>query len=336
MDSQIVYTDELGTWLAAFATETGADRVFLLTDSNVETAVLPRLEEFISRCGVEVIAMPAGECHKNLETLSTVWHRLSECGATRRSLLVALGGGVVTDLGGFAAATFKRGIRHVNVPTTLLGQVDAAIGGKTGIDFAGLKNEIGAFAPAAAVVISGAVLSTLPDREWLCGVAEMVKTALISSDNEFREVCEAMARGDRAAIAALAAKMASHKEAIVALDPKEKGLRKVLNFGHTYAHALESAAAARGADLPHGYAVAYGIDYALQMSERECGLDPEVRETYRRDLLSCYPPLGELLRIKNMEEIEKELVDYMGHDKKNETFGKPRFILLESPGNPVY
>lgn len=175
----LIFDNDISAILSDCIRESGPDKTFLITDTNVERAVVPELREFIERNDVNVITVAAGEESKSIETLSAVWRKLAEGEATRRSLLLCVGGGMVSDLGGFAAATFKRGIRCVNVPTTLLAQADASIGGKTGIDFLGLKNEIGAFAQPEKVIISATPLATLPHKEFLNGLAEVVKLSLI-------------------------------------------------------------------------------------------------------------------------------------------------------------
>ena len=261
----LIFDNDISAILSDCIRESGPDKTFLITDTNVERAVVPGLREFIERYDVNVITVAAGEESKSIETLSAVWRKLAEGEASRRSLLLCVGGGMISDLGGFAAATFKRGIRCVNVPTTLLAQADASIGGKTGIDFLGLKNEIGAFAQPEKVIISATPLATLPHKEFLNGLAEVVKTALISNVEIYNSLRSEYATAGSDRVARAARRAAMEKQRIVDLDPKEQGLRRILNFGHTAGHAFESLAARRHAEdsgfpvLAHGEAVAHGM-----------------------------------------------------------------------------
>ena len=332
----LIFDNDISAILSDCIRESGPDKTFLITDTNVERAVVPELREFIERNDVNVITVAAGEESKSIETLSAVWRKLAEGEATRRSLLLCVGGGMVSDLGGFAAATFKRGIRCVNVPTTLLAQADASIGGKTGIDFLGLKNEIGAFAQPEKVIISATPLATLPHKEFLNGLAEVVKTALISNVEIYNSLRSEYATAGSDRVARAARRAAMEKQRIVDLDPKEQGLRRILNFGHTAGHAFESLAARRHAEdsgfpvLAHGEAVAHGMLTALMLSAIHTGLDPRHIEEYRNDILEHhYNPLP-----FDADDIP-QLVELMGHDNKNSAYGLPSFVLLSAPGEPV-
>lgn len=296
--------------------------LFLLTDSNVDRCVLPLLIDFLREENPEIIVIDAGEENKNLDSLARVWQRLSEGGATRDSLLINLGGGVVTDLGGFAAATFKRGIRFINVPTTILGAVDAAVGGKTGIDFLGLKNEIGAFSNPEAVLISAQPLATLPHSEIISSFGEIVKTAIISSRRLYRSFLANPGVMDR--LGAVMAECVRVKEKITLLDPKERGLRRILNFGHTGGHAFETLLLRKGKPAAHGVAVAHGILLSLILSHMLLGLPSEEIELYRREILPLFPTLP--LTCRDCDAI----IELAGHDKKNLCPSTPLFILLRS------
>lgn len=309
--------------------------LFLLTDTNVDRCVLPLLIDFMREENPEIIVIDAGEENKNLDSLASVWQRLSDGGATRDSLLINLGGGVVTDLGGFAAATFKRGIQFINVPTTILGAVDAAVGGKTGIDFLGLKNEIGAFSNPEAVLISAQPLATLPHSEIISGFGEIVKTAIISSRKLYRNLLadpplprrNLNAEADSAVMERLGAVMAEcvrFKEKITLLDPKERGLRKILNFGHTGGHAFETLLLRKGKPAAHGVAVAHGVLLSLVLSHMLLGLPSEEIELYRREILPLFPTLP--LTCRDCDAI----IELAGHDKKNLCPSTPLFILLRS------
>lgn len=306
-------------------------QLYMVTDTNVARLVLPALRPHSRALATaRRIVIPAGEEHKTLTTLASIWQTLSDTGATRRAAILNVGGGVVTDMGGFAAATFKRGIRCVNVPTTLLGAVDAATGGKTGIDFGGYKNEIGAFAMPAEVVISAATFETLPYAELLSGYGEMLKTALIADRELYRSLLDAdrlleeptRLQGPVEACVAI-------KEEITGRDPYEKGIRKALNFGHTAGHAFESLCLRRGRPVPHGVAVAHGMKTALILSRMLLGLEGRVVTQYSALLRETFPalPVG-------CGDIES-LIELMGHDKKNIQAGAINFTLLRAVGDPV-
>lgn len=297
------------------------DRVFLLTDSNVG-----RLFDWPATR----IEVPAGEQSKSIECLTDVWRRLTESGATRRSLLVNVGGGVVCDLGGFAAATFKRGIRHINVPTTLLAMADAAIGGKTGIDFLGYKNEIGTFKMPERVIVDGGWLRTLSPGLMADGLAEVVKSAMLGSAEEYSRLLELPCVLDADTVGPAAEWSARFKERIVRQDPTERGLRRILNLGHTAGHAFETRTARLGHPIGHGTAVAHGLLVSLILSERLAGLSEGSARTYADRILNRYYaplPHGVL--------DTAALTALMGHDKKNPKQGEISFVLLRDFGVPV-
>ncbi|MDE6026934.1 MAG: 3-dehydroquinate synthase, partial [Muribaculaceae bacterium] len=266
---------------------------------------------------------------------SVVWEALAAERASRNSLMINLGGGVITDLGGFAAACFKRGIRFINVPTTLLAAVDAAVGGKTGVDFNGLKNEIGAFAPADKVILSTAPFSTLPDFQMASGFAEIVKMAMISSAEEYKRIILESERhgvdlrSEAFPLASLLSFAVKEKARIVKEDPKEAGLRKILNFGHTCGHAFETLLLRRNTPIAHGAAVAHGILVALILSHLRLRTDSLLIHQYKNRILS--PLFG---RIPIKCDDTDTLLELMAHDKKN-TAGKITFILLNAIGKPV-
>ncbi len=297
----------------------------VITDSNCRSLVVEPLQ-----LPWPVIEIPAGEEHKTITTVTEVWRGMIEAGCTRSSVAVNIGGGVVTDLGGFAAATFKRGIDFINVPTTVLGAVDAAVGGKTGVDFMGLKNEVGVFRPSIAVVTDAALFATLPQREWLSGYAEMVKHGLLTSTTDFRRLI-AIEPGPELShlpdFASMLRDSVSLKARITEEDPCEKGIRRHLNLGHTAGHAIETLMLERGAAVPHGFAVAWGLVTACVLSRLRIGFPSDdlnmlaqfVRAHYGSIPVSCddYPRLLEL----------------MSHDKKNPSPDHITFTLLHSPGH---
>ena len=353
MQQQIIISNDIEHDLATAVAESEHDRVFVLTDDTTHECCLPKVAALLAQYDAVPITIAHGDQHKTLAALGDVWTALQQGGATRHSLLINLGGGMITDLGGFAAATFKRGISFINIPTTLLAMVDAAVGGKTGINFGGLKNEIGAFADARFVIINTCFLDTL-DAENLCsGYAEMLKHALISDERMWAEhVNFDISLPDFAELQRMVAESIAVKERIVAEDPHEHGIRKALNFGHTIGHALEEFALqqAGGAvvstapenkptpsdavvstapgnrPLLHGYAVAFGLIGELYMSARKAGFPTErlhqtarfIRENYAQTEFTCndYPTLLNLIR----------------HDKKN-TSGVINFTLLHNIGD---
>ena len=352
MQQQIIISNDIEHDLATAIAESEHDRVFVLTDDTTHECCLPKVAALLAQYDAVPITIPHGDQHKTLSALGDVWTALQQGGATRHSLLINLGGGMITDLGGFAAATFKRGINFINIPTTLLAMVDAAVGGKTGINFGGLKNEIGVFADARFVIINTSFLDTL-DAENLCsGYAEMLKHALISDERMWAEhVNFDLSQPDLAELQRMVAESIAVKERIVAEDPHEHGIRKALNFGHTIGHALEEFALqqAGGAvvstapinqttggtaissalgnrPLLHGYAVAFGLIGELYMSARKAGFPTErlhqttrfIRENYAQTEFTCndYPTLLDLMR----------------HDKKN-TAGVINFTLLHNIGD---
>ena len=243
MQQQIIISNDIEHDLATAVAESEHDRVFVLTDDTTHECCLPKVAALLAQYDAVPITIAHGDQHKTLAALGDVWTALQQGGATRHSLLINLGGGMITDLGGFAAATFKRGINFINIPTTLLAMVDAAVGGKTGINFGGLKNEIGAFADARFVIINTCFLDTL-DAENLCsGYAEMLKHALISDERMWAEhVNFDLSQPDLAELQRMVAESIAVKERIVAEDPHEHGIRKALNLGHTIGHALEEFA----------------------------------------------------------------------------------------------
>ena len=243
MQQQIIISNDIEHDLATAVAKSEHDRVFVLTDDTTHECCLPKVAALLAQYGAVPITIAHGDQHKTLAALGDVWTALQQGGATRHSLLINLGGGMITDLGGFAAATFKRGINFINIPTTLLAMVDAAVGGKTGINFGGLKNEIGAFADARFVIINTCFLDTL-DAENLCsGYAEMLKHALISDERMWAEhVNFDLSQPDLTELQRMVAESIAVKERIVAEDPHEHGIRKALNFGHTIGHALEEFA----------------------------------------------------------------------------------------------
>lgn len=325
MKQPITYTSDWVGSLINSVNELRPDKTLILTDTNVCRLVLDPVRDRLGHITSDVIVVEAGEVSKCLDTLALVWERLARSGCTRRSLLVNLGGGVVSDLGGFAAATFKRGIRFINIPSSLLAMADAAIGGKTGIDFLGFKNEVGAFAPAIEVIIDSALLATLPEQELKSGFAEVVKMALITGSPLYGELLADNALHDTGLMTRAVRMAADEKMRIVSEDPYERGVRRMLNFGHTAGHAYESYAASLGKPVSHGEAVAHGMLKALQISSERNGFPASKVEEYREKILKRYYsplPFG--------PEAQPELDTLMAHDKKNPAQGEIAWVLLDS------
>ena len=288
------------------------DRLFVLTDTTTLELCWPVVSSLPCLESAQMITIGDTDDNKTLDSLVHVWTALQQGGATRHSLLINLGGGMVTDLGGFAASTFKRGLAYINIPTTLLSQVDASVGGKTGINFGGLKNEIGVFNLAASVILSSEFLRTLDLENLLSGYAEMLKHALISDEKSWAELLRFdLEELDYEQLGTLVAKSVAIKEGIVEQDPTEKGLRKALNLGHTAGHAIESLAMEEGRTILHGYAVAYGLICELYLSVVRCNFPKDrLRQTVQfiRQHYGCFD-----IDCKKYEHIYK----LMTHDKKN-------------------
>ncbi|MCD8166972.1 MAG: 3-dehydroquinate synthase [Bacteroides sp.] len=302
------------------------DKLFLLTDENTYKLCFPVISSFDTIREANLLTIGAEDTHKTLDTLEGVWQFLSEKGATRHSLLINLGGGMITDLGGFAAATFKRGMSYINIPTTLLAMVDAAVGGKTGINFNGLKNEIGVFAPASSVIIETEFLKTLDRPNFVSGYAEMLKHGLISTESHWEELLAFnMTEIDYLLLKKLAGHSVGIKEDIVKQDPYERGIRKALNLGHTVGHAFESLALAMEKPVLHGYAVAWGMVCELYLSARLTGFPADKLKRTVAFIETHYGAFE--IECKQYET----LYELMSHDKKNKG-GVINFTLLEDIG----
>ena len=323
----VILSENIGESLSAAIGNVAHDRLFVLTDETTLKLCWPLVSELPCLAEAQMITIGATDENKTLESLSHVWTELQRGGATRHSLMLNLGGGMVTDLGGFAASTFKRGIAYINVPTTLLSMVDASVGGKTGINFGGLKNEIGVFNCARSVILDTTFLCTLDYENLASGYAEMLKHGLISNVKTWAELMRFdLQQADYELLRTMVAKSVAVKERIVDEDPLEHGIRKALNLGHTVGHAFESLAMAENRTVLHGYAVAWGLVCELYLSVRHTGFPKDklwqtlqfVKENYGKFSFDCkqYDRLYEL----------------MTHDKKN-TAGVVNFTLLGEVGD---
>ena len=311
MKQRVIISRHLKTELAEAITECEHDRIFVLVDETTNKLCWSLVKDYLCLKDAQTIIIGATDRRKNLDTLVHVWESLQQGKATRHSLLINLGGGMVTDLGGFAASTYKRGINFINVPTTLLAMVDASVGGKTGINFGGLKNEIGVFNDAEFVLLDTNWLRTLDEENIRSGYAEMLKHGLIADDTMWAELINFnLAQPNLRQLAFMLDKSVRIKERIVAEDPHEKGIRKALNLGHTFGHAFESWAMKRQPVL-HGYAVAFGLIAELYLATTQTDFPTErmrqtvnfIRAYYGSLPITCndYP----------------ELIELMHHDKKN-------------------
>lgn len=322
--NNIVFTNEVAKELKRRLAETKPAEVFVLVDDNTCQSCLHLFREN-NLLEKNIITIAGGEQNKSLETVVRVWNVLSSGGARRNSVLVNLGGGMITDIGGFAASCFKRGMRYINVPTTLLAQIDASVGGKTGINFNGLKNEIGAFSIPECVIIDNGFLATLSQRQIMSGFAEMLKHALLSDEDRLADIMTV----DLKCISGpefleYIKDSVEVKDAIVRADPKERGIRRALNFGHTVGHALESIAIDNNLEFYHGDAVAYGMIVELYLSVKKMDFDLKHYEAIRKFIKSHYP---ENIPVATPDE----LYQLMLHDKKNDRDGV-NFTLLSRPG----
>ena len=338
---KVIIAEDLEQSLVEAIAECKHDRLFILVDETTEQLCLPVVAGFQCLQGAKIITIGATDANKTLQSLSHVWEELGQGGATRHTLLINIGGGMVTDLGGFAASTFKRGIPYINIPTTLLSMVDASVGGKTGINFNGLKNEIGVFNNASSVILDTQFLRTMDRENILSGYAEMLKHGLISNEKMWAELIRVQGNHTSqfsvlssqfsilsSQFRRMLADSVAVKQRIVTEDPTEQGIRKALNLGHTVGHAFESFAlraksmqgnhtsqfstlSSQLVPQLHGYFVAFGLICELYLSAIKCGFPTDkmhqtvsfIKEHYGKMAITCddYPILLEL----------------MTHDKKN-------------------
>ena len=303
--------------------------LFVLVDENTKQHCLTRFLAHTELNPTSVLVMQAGEENKHLSTCEKLWNELSSLGADRNSALINLGGGVVTDLGGFVACTFKRGIDFYNIPTTLLSMVDASVGGKTGIDLGALKNQIGIIQEPQQVVIDSQWLSTLPLEEVRSGFAEMLKHGLIADANYWGKL-KGLVNLTPEVLSPYIKPSVAVKSEVVKEDPYEKGLRKILNFGHTLGHAIESYFLVTPSKqrLLHGEAIAIGMVLEAYLSIECCGLSPEEAKEIKLVFQQFYP------QVEIKEEDVDAILALLRHDKKNKA-GRINFVLLTKIGIPA-
>lgn len=311
-------------------------QLFVLTDTNSNVYCMPILAKILGNRQYRVLIIEAGEHNKDLKHIEAIWNFLVKYRATRQAMLINLGGGMITDLGGFAAATYMRGIQFVNIPTTLLAMVDASMGGKTGFDYQGMKNSIGCFAQSKANFIYPDFIKTLPRKEILSGFAEMLKHALIASKKEWvrlLHICDKEGGKEQLVNHLISKDVLTNsiaiKQEVVKDDPKENGWRKILNFGHTVGHAIESVALDYNKVQPHGYCVMWGMVAETYLSVVHVGCPRDVLHYITRIMLEWYGR-------PNCDCKEREkLIEKMYYDKKNNANTTPNFTLLHDVGQPI-
>ncbi|MBR1850642.1 MAG: 3-dehydroquinate synthase [Bacteroidales bacterium] len=298
----------------------------LVVDENSYAHCLPQV---VSRVAAfeeaEFVEVPVGEDCKSIEVATHVWQTLLESKADSNTVIVCLGGGAVCDLGGFVAATYRRGLRHINIPTTLVAMADAAIGGKTALNLDGVKNQVGVVRMPEVVCIDPSFLDTLPPAELLSGVFEVVKTAAVADADLFLKM---VAGTVPPASAQAISQVAAIKQAVVKADPNDHGIRHILNFGHTFGHAIEAHSSATGVALPHGIAVGIGMLMAMRLSVLKTGLPRESYDTYRRFVL-------QYVETPHFTLIDAEqMLAYIKTDKKNHD-GLVLAVLMRNLGEPI-
>ena len=321
---------DLKTYLQSFP----YSRYIVFMDENTKRNCFPVFHSEMKDMAIEFdpVVIQSGENNKNLKTCEHLWGELTALKADRKSLVINLSGGVLADMGGFVAATYKRGLDFMNLPTTLLSMVDASVGGKLGIDFEGFKNHIGLFQNPQRVYIYPGFLETIPHRELLSGFAEMLKHGLIADYEYFLRMKDA---GQPEEIGEeqwkdLISSSVEIKKRIVETDPMEQGVRKILNFGHTAGHAIESWSFTSDFSLRHGEAIAMGMIVELHLSVMKTGLEASRAEQITDYLMEIFPYYS-LLR----EADPHKLISYMQQDKKNRN-RTMLFTLLEKPGKALY
>lgn len=304
-------------------------KVFVITDKNTKPLFLDKV---LSALSIETsyIVLPSGEKEKNIQNVQKIWIAMHDAKCDRKSLIINLGGGVIGDMGGFAASTFMRGVDFLNIPTTLLAQVDASIGGKTGIDFNGIKNLVGRFDQPVAVIIDTKTLNTLPKREFLSGFAEIIKYGLIKDKKHFDQITSKHPlKFTQDEMMNIIIKSCQIKAAVVRNDETENNARKILNFGHTIGHAVESLSLGTSTQLLHGEAISIGMLAEAEISHRMNLLSTSNLKLVRQTLINAELPIS----IANID-VEK-ILKKIKSDKKNEK-RTVNFTLIRGIGDAIY
>lgn len=322
------------------------NKIAVITDENIAHRWISSVESSFSQIAqipITPIVLPSGESEKTISSVTRIWHVLQASGFDRRSLIINLGGGVIGDMGGFAASTYMRGIDFIQIPTTLLAMVDASIGGKTGINFGGIKNSIGCIRQPEAVILCTNFLQSLPQRELHSGWAEIIKHGLIADATYFQMVSEKPPKSytDKELIKIIH-RSCEIKSAIVADDETESGSRKMLNFGHTIGHAIEAFSHdyAKDSDssytpLSHGEAISVGMIAEAYLSWKQGLIDEEVVYQIENAVTKAELPTRFVVPGMSQDQLYQALYQKMTHDKKN-AGGQIKWVLLQSIGSTVY
>ena len=322
----IIHSENVASDLESILRSISHSQLFLLADQNTATHCLPLIQSLLPE-SVHTLIIEPGEKNKTIQTCTQIWSAMTAAQLDRKALFLNLGGGVVGDMGGFCASIYKRGIRFINLPTTLLSQVDASVGGKLGVDFEGLKNHLGVFNEPETVLIASAFLETLPERELRSGFAEIIKHGLIRDQAYFESLnIENWAKSDWKKLIQHSVEI---KKSVVLEDPKEAGLRKILNFGHTIGHAIETFYLDGPNHLLHGEAIAVGMICEGFLSFQKLNLPIEQLKKIEKAFLGIYGIVT--IAEKDLESI----VDYCLQDKKNEA-NILLFSLLNRIGDCAY
>jgi 3-dehydroquinate synthase len=300
--------------------------IFILMDENSKKYCFPLLKKSIS-FNYSVIVIKQGEQHKSFESLQYVLKQMEESEADKQSIIINLGGGVITDLGGFCASIYKRGVKYINIPTTVIAQTDAAVGGKTGIGFLGFKNNVGSFYVAEKIIIYKGFLKTLPSEIMYSSFSEIFKYALIGDTSLFKKMTEMQLENFNISNDVISGSL-KIKTKYISIDPYDKEERKILNFGHTVGHAIESAVNENGGTMHHGVAVALGLMVELDISRKIMGL-PEKDFQAAMKFLSYYKQFIPKAISRN------RIFEIMKHDKKNKE-GKLLLVLIDAIASPKY
>jgi len=304
-------------------------KVFIVTDSVVGPLLLDKLIAALP-VTADSITLPIGDGQKSIKSIETIWTAMHAAGCDRKSLVINLGGGVIGDLGGFAAATYMRGVDFLNVPTTLLAQVDSSVGGKTGFNFDGIKNLVGTFDQPIGVVIDTGTLTTLPKREFLSGFAEIIKHGLVSDKAYFEQATAKLPlEFSQDELADIISRSCEIKAEVVEHDETETGARKLMNFGHTVGHAIEALSLGAEQPLLHGEAVSIGMVAEAAISQ-QLGM---LAESEFHEIEQALSNAG--LPIKMNDSSVDKLLEKMRSDKKNDS-GNINFTLLKGIGSAVY
>ena len=316
----IHFKDKAYSALSDLVNNSNYSTLFILVDENTFEHCYPKfIKNLQTDKRIEVIEIESGEVNKNLETCMGVWNAITELGGDRKSLVITLGGGVITDLGGFVASCFKRGIDFVNIPTTLLSMVDASVGGKTGVDLGVLKNQIGVFANPQMVIVDTDYLTTVTEREIKSGTAEIIKYGVTYDTTLFNTIKDTSDLG----VSDLIFRSIEIKNEVVLKDPKEQNLRKILNFGHTLGHAIESfyLESADKENLTHGEAIAIGMVCETYMSVHLLGFPEDKLEQLKSTVVAIYG------KVNLLQQDFTDIMELLKHDKKNVN-GQVNFVLL--------